>query len=345
VAPREPGRMRPTGLPAGDAGPADMGLHRRDGDGKAATGYRRNSPGTTSESRTSRLTSGAMAVRMWIEIHDSLVRNAAGELPAFRSAPAGHHRRKRLLEAVETPPPNGWPGPTPSWSASPYVAPTTFRSRCGWWPASRDCSPALLRQAGRNRRPLHRLCRGWRQAHAQQLIVDLLSIPPQQQGTRHPAHRVRRGGGRWRRGICTPPFQESGGSVRLGSAAGRCGWIGGSSPSCSRICSAMPSVQAQDECPRIHVSAVDGGPHWVLSVQDKRHRNRPTRHRERVFQVFHRLHARRNTPAPGSGLAVCRKVAERHGGKIGWNPSPVPGPPFISQSRKRQWIRKPRRSE
>ena len=54
----------------------------------------------------------------------------------------------------------------------------------------------------------------------------------------------------------------------------------------------------------------------------------PERHRERIFGVFQRLHARDAYPGTGIGLAVCRKIAMRHGGSISVGESAEGGSAF-----------------
>jgi light-regulated signal transduction histidine kinase (bacteriophytochrome) len=71
----------------------------------------------------------------------------------------------------------------------------------------------------------------------------------------------------------------------------------------------------KDEPPRIHCSAKRRGEQWMLSVCDNGI-GIDRQHAERIFLIFERLHTEAEYPGTGVGLAICKKIVERHGGEI-----------------------------
>jgi len=82
-----------------------------------------------------------------------------------------------------------------------------------------------------------------------------------------------------------------------------------------------------DRVPAIEVTAERDGQLWRFDVTDNGIGLEPA-HAERIFRMFQRLHTRDEYPGTGIGLAIAKKVVERHGGTIWASPRAEGGSRF-----------------
>ena len=83
----------------------------------------------------------------------------------------------------------------------------------------------------------------------------------------------------------------------------------------------------EDVPPRVHVSAEQRDDEWVFAVADNGIGIDPAQ-ADRIFHIFQRLHTREEYAGLGIGLALCKRIVERHGGRIWVASTPGEGATF-----------------
>ncbi len=78
----------------------------------------------------------------------------------------------------------------------------------------------------------------------------------------------------------------------------------------------------ESEQPHVRIATTDLGPYWQITVEDNGIGIQPE-YFDRVFAAFQRLHPRSTYEGAGIGLSICKKIVERHGGRI-WIESQAP---------------------
>ncbi len=91
--------------------------------------------------------------------------------------------------------------------------------------------------------------------------------------------------------------------------------------------------QAKGIQPKVNITAIKTDTHWQFEVMDNGI-GIDKEHQEEIFQLFKRLHSKKEYPGTGLGLATCKKIVESLGGSIGVKKAAGGGSVFIFSIKK-----------
>jgi PAS domain S-box-containing protein len=83
----------------------------------------------------------------------------------------------------------------------------------------------------------------------------------------------------------------------------------------------------KDQAPRVRITSQEAKDGWTFAVEDNGIGIEPE-YRGEIFDIFRRLHPQSDYPGEGIGLATCKRIAERHGGRIWVEASSLGGASF-----------------
>lgn len=87
------------------------------------------------------------------------------------------------------------------------------------------------------------------------------------------------------------------------------------------------ALKFNQDTPYIEINATQQEKEWLISIRDNGI-GIPEEFQSKIFQAFHRLNSTEAYPGTGIGLAICQKIIERYGGKMGVESTPGKGATF-----------------
>jgi PAS domain S-box-containing protein len=123
------------------------------------------------------------------------------------------------------------------------------------------------------------------------------------------------------------PIRQSGACVRVGELPTVRGDLVQMTQLLQNLMSNALKFHDGNETPMVDVYCDRRADEWVISVQDNGIGIDPECH-DLIFEAYKRLHGQEKFPGTGMGLAICRKIVERHGGRIWVESSPGDGTCF-----------------